>query len=97
MSFNADVADAMPWRFVPAQRSVKVNFLLCCHACMLSQMWHHECYRLPHDVLHPAVSWAFCLCTHLSCADWSKGARHCTMIALLMYFQMEHLDSSSVK
>ncbi len=25
VSFNADVADAMPWRFVPAQRSVKVS------------------------------------------------------------------------
>ena len=24
VSFNADVADGMPWRFVPAQRSVKV-------------------------------------------------------------------------
>ena len=25
VSFNADVADGMPWRFVPAQRSVKVS------------------------------------------------------------------------
>ena len=25
VSFNADVADGMPWRFVPAQRSVKVH------------------------------------------------------------------------
>ena len=24
VSFNADVADGMPWRFIPAQRSVKV-------------------------------------------------------------------------
>lgn len=25
VSFNADVSDGMPWRFVPAQRSVKVS------------------------------------------------------------------------
>ena len=24
VSFNADVSDGMPWRFMPAQRSVKV-------------------------------------------------------------------------
>lgn len=26
VSFNADVSDGMPWRFVPAQRSVKVQW-----------------------------------------------------------------------
>ena len=29
VSFNADVADAMPWRFVPAQRSVKARPCRC--------------------------------------------------------------------
>jgi cytochrome c oxidase assembly protein subunit 11 len=28
VSFNADVADGMPWRFAPAQRSVKVGLAL---------------------------------------------------------------------
>jgi len=30
VSFNADVADGMPWRFVPAQRSVEVAPCPCC-------------------------------------------------------------------
>ncbi len=39
VSFNADVADAMPWRFVPAQRSVKVSATSAAQTCALSQMW----------------------------------------------------------
>lgn len=48
VTFNADVTDGMPWRFVPAQRSVKAravsphptNFLLTLHLnALLSDVW----------------------------------------------------------
>jgi len=44
VSFNADVADGMPWRFIPAQRSVK--------ACYHSPFSHQFVTTLNLAALH---------------------------------------------
>lgn len=36
VSFNANVIDGMPWKFIPTQRTIKVSSLKAPHACMLS-------------------------------------------------------------
>ena len=43
VSFNADVADGMPWRFVPAQRSVKVSSTFCLSTCAAGYEWRPTC------------------------------------------------------
>jgi cytochrome c oxidase assembly protein subunit 11 len=67
VSFNADVNDGMPWRFLPSQRDVKVwlgrqNVLLVSCKCK-----PHNAAPSPRIRLFPSACW------YASCSTWSAA------------------------
>lgn len=85
VSFNADVADGMPWRFIPAQRSVKVSIYLqfgntpISNKCLkLAQL-----YLLPGDIIslaNPAVLHLKNLLSMLGFGAGSSWGKHSSLL-----------------
>ena len=92
VSFNADVADGMPWRFVPAQRSVKASLCMgsvspsgaCCasshsDALMSGSSRNFSGVFLGDCVRHAVLRCmaVFC-CLHLQCIPLLQPSARCT-------------------
>ena len=91
VSFNADVADGMPWRFVPAQRSVKASLCMgsvgpssaCCASspsdALMSGSSRKSSGILLGDCVRHAVlrSMAVLCCLHLHCTPLLQPSARC--------------------